>query len=66
MLNFLAAGLSATLPYYAYESFSGNSKIAGLFFTAIGAGALIGSIGAAVVVKRVAAAPARQRSGSSR
>ena len=52
-LNFLAAGLSATLPYYAYESFSGNSKVAGLFFTSIGAGALLGSIGAAVVVKRV-------------
>jgi MFS family permease len=53
VLNFLAAGLSATLPYYAYDSFSGNSKVAGLFFTSIGAGALLGSIGAAVVVKRL-------------
>ena len=53
VINFLAAGLSATLPYYAYDSFSGNSKVAGLFFTSIGAGALLGSIGAAVVVKRV-------------
>ena len=52
-LNFLASGLSATLPYYAYESFSGNSKVAGLFFTSIGAGALLGSIGAVLVVKRV-------------
>ena len=52
VLNFLGAGLSATLPFYAYEHFSGDSKIAGLFFTAMGAGAVIGSIGAVVVVKR--------------
>ena len=54
VLNFLGAGLSATLPYYAYDSFSGDSKIAGLFFTALGAGALVGSIGAVLVIKRVA------------
>jgi MFS family permease len=54
VLNFLGAALSATLPFYAYDSFSGDSKIAGLFFTAIGAGALLGSIGAVFVVKRVA------------
>jgi hypothetical protein len=53
VLNFLGAGLSATLPYYAYDAFSGNSKIAGLFYTAIGAGALLGSIGAVLVVKRL-------------
>jgi MFS family permease len=53
LLNFLGAGLSATLPYYAYDSFSGNSKVAGLFFPSIGAGALLGSIGAIVVVKRL-------------
>ena len=53
VLNFLAAGLSAALPFYAYESFSGDSKIAGLFFTAIGAGALVGSLGAVLIVKRV-------------
>jgi len=52
VLNFLGAGLAAALPYYAYEHFSGNSKIAGLFFTAMGAGAVIGSIAAVVVVKR--------------
>jgi MFS family permease len=52
VLNFLGAGLSATLPFYAYDSFSGNSKVAGLFFTAMGAGALLGSIGAVLVVKR--------------
>ena len=53
VLNFLAAGLSAALPYYAYDAFSGSSKVAGLFYTAIGAGALLGSIGAVLVVKRV-------------
>jgi len=52
VINFLGAGLSATLPFYAYDRFSGDSKIAGLFFTAMGAGAVIGSIGAVVVVKR--------------
>jgi MFS family permease len=54
VLNFLGAGLSATLPYYAYHEFSGDSKVAGLFFTAMGAGALLGSIGAVLVVKRLA------------
>ena len=52
VLNFLGAGLSATLPYYAYDGFSGDSKVAGLFFTAMGAGALLGSVGAVFVVKR--------------
>ena len=52
VINFLGAALSATLPFYAYDNFSGDSKIAGLFFTAMGAGAVIGSIGAVVVVKR--------------
>jgi MFS family permease len=51
-LNFLGAGLAAALPYYAYDHFSGDSKIAGLFFTAMGAGAVLGSIAAVVVVKR--------------
>ena len=53
VINFLASGLSAVLPYYAYESFSGDSKVAGLFFTAIGAGALVGSLAAFAVIKRV-------------
>ena len=52
VLNFLGAGLSATLPYYAFDGFAGDSKIAGLFFTAMGAGALLGSVGAVLVVKR--------------
>jgi MFS family permease len=52
VLNFLGAGMSAALPFYAYDSFSGDPKIAGLFFTAMGAGALLGSVGAVVVIKR--------------
>ena len=52
VLNFLGAGLSATLPFYAFDSFSGDSKVAGLFFTAMGAGALLGSVGAVLVIKR--------------
>ena len=53
VLNFLGSGLSAVLPYYAYDSFSGDSKVAGLFFTAMGAGALVGSLAAVLVIKRV-------------
>ena len=52
VLNFLGAGLSAALPFYAFDEFSGDSKIAGLFFTAMGAGAVVGSIGAVYFVKR--------------
>jgi MFS family permease len=52
VLNFLGAGLAATLPFYAYDSFSGDSKIAGLFFTAMGAGAVVGSIAAVGLVRR--------------
>jgi MFS family permease len=62
LLNFLAAGLSASLPYYAYDSFGGDSKVAGLFFTAIGAGALVGSVCAVVVVRRLA--PLRLAAGA--
>ena len=52
-INLLGSALSATLPFYAYDAFSGSSKIAGLFYTAGGAGALLGSIGAVLVVKRL-------------
>jgi MFS family permease len=52
VLNFLGAGLAATLPFYAYDSFSGDAKIAGLFFTAMGAGAVVGSIAAVGLVRR--------------
>src|SRR4029078_4509893 len=40
--GFLAAGMSAGLPYYAYDEFDGRSWIAGLFYAALGAGAVVG------------------------
>ena len=52
--GFLSAGLSAGLPFYAFEEFDGSSRIAGLFYTALGAGALVGSLFAVVAVRRVA------------
>src|SRR5262245_54662746 len=52
--GFLGAGLSAGLPVYAYDAFDGSSWIAGLFYSALGAGAVVGSVLAIVAVKRVA------------
>jgi len=52
--GFLGAGLSAGLPFYAFDEFDGNSRIAGLFYAALGAGALVGSLGAVLAVRRVA------------
>jgi predicted MFS family arabinose efflux permease len=51
--GFLAAGMSAGLPVYAYAEFDGHSWIAGLFYAALGAGAVVGSVLAVLVVKRV-------------
>jgi MFS family permease len=51
--GFLGAGMSAGLPVYAYDEFDGSSWVAGLFYAAIGAGAVVGSILAVLVVKRV-------------
>jgi MFS family permease len=52
-LNFVGSAISATIPFYAFDSFE-SSRIAGLFYTAGGAGALVGSIAAMMVVKRMA------------
>jgi MFS family permease len=52
--GFLGAGMSAGLPVYAYDEFDGRSWVAGLFYTALGAGAIAGSLFAMVAVKRVA------------
>jgi predicted MFS family arabinose efflux permease len=51
--GFLSAGMSAGLVFYAYEEFEKNSRIAGLFYAALGAGALVGSIVAVAAVRRV-------------
>jgi predicted MFS family arabinose efflux permease len=52
--GFLGAGLSAGLPFYAFDEFEGSARIAGLFYTALGAGALVGSLVAVVAVRKVA------------
>jgi MFS family permease len=51
--GFLGSGLSAALPFYAYDEFDGSSRIAGLFYTALGAGAVVGSLIAVVAVRKV-------------
>ena len=50
--GFLGAGLSAGLPFYAYEEFE-SPRIAGLFYAALGAGALVGSLCAVFAVRRM-------------
>ncbi len=52
--GFLSAGMSAGLPVYAFEEFEENSRIAGLFYAALGAGALVGSLVAVAAVRKVA------------
>ena len=52
--GFLAAGMSAGLPVYAYDEFDGHSWIAGFFYAALGAGAVVGSVLAIFAVKKVA------------
>ena len=47
------AGLSAGLPVYAYDAFDGSARIAGLFYAALGAGAIVGTILAVVIVRKV-------------
>ena len=51
--GFLGSGMSAGLPVYAYDEFEGSSWIAGLFYGALGAGALVGSLVAALAVRKV-------------
>jgi MFS family permease len=51
--GFLSAGMSAGLPVYAFDEFDGNARIAGLFYAALGAGALVGSLAAVLAVRRV-------------
>jgi predicted MFS family arabinose efflux permease len=50
----LGSGLSAGLPVYAYDEFGGSSRIAGLFYAALGAGALVGTLFAVLAVRRMA------------
>jgi len=52
--GFFGAGMSAGLPVYAYDQFDGSARIAGLFYAALGAGALVGSLLAVFAVRKVA------------
>ena len=52
--GFLGAGMSAGLPVYAYDAFDGSSWIAGLFYSALGAGAVVGSVLAIMAVRKIA------------
>ncbi len=52
--------LVAGLPVLAYEEFGGSSRVAGAFFAAFGAGAVLGSIVAMQLVGHVRAAAARR------
>ena len=53
VLNFVGSAISATIPFYAFDEFE-SSRIAGLFYTAGGAGALAGSLVAMLAVKKIA------------
>jgi MFS family permease len=50
--GFLSAGISAALPFYAFDEFE-SARVAGFFYTALGAGALVGTVFAVVLVRRV-------------
>jgi predicted MFS family arabinose efflux permease len=50
--GFLSAGMSAGLVFYAYNEFD-SSRIAGLFYAALGAGALVGTFAAIAAVRNV-------------
>ena len=53
-VGLLMPGIAAGLPVYAFDAFDGNARIAGLFYAALGAGALVGSLLAVVAVRKVA------------
>jgi hypothetical protein len=50
--GFLGAGMSAGLPFYAYDELGGSARVAGLFYAALGAGALVGSLAAIALVRK--------------
>ena len=52
-INFVAQGLIAMLPVLVFRRFDADPKIVGFFFASFGAGALIGSLVAAQVVRKV-------------
>jgi MFS family permease len=52
VVNMFSQMLAASLPVLAYESFDGSSRVAGVFFAAFGAGAVVGSVAAMRIVPR--------------
>jgi predicted MFS family arabinose efflux permease len=52
-INFAAQGLFATIPVLVLRRYDADTNILGFFFAAFGAGALVGSLVAANVVRRV-------------
>lgn len=53
VLNFVAQALIASLPVLVYRRYGADTKILGFLFAAFGAGALVGSLVAAGIVKKV-------------
>ncbi|MBA2474766.1 MAG: MFS transporter [Actinobacteria bacterium] len=52
-LNMFGQMLAASLPVLAYVEYGGSSRVAGAFFGAFGAGAVVGSVAAVKLVPRV-------------
>jgi len=53
ILNFVAQGLFVSLPVLVVRRYDGDPKVVGFLFAAFGAGALIGSLLATQIVRRV-------------
>ena len=53
VLNAMAQLLAISLPVLAFEEFGGSSRVAGVFFAAFGAGAVVGSVVAVKLVPRL-------------
>ena len=53
ILNLVAQGLIATLPVLVFRRYGADAKIVGFLFAAFGAGALVGSVLAAQIVRKV-------------
>ena len=60
VFGFFSSALSAALPAHAYLDF-GSPRIAGLFYSALGAGALVGTIIAVMLIPKTAAPAAGGR-----
>jgi predicted MFS family arabinose efflux permease len=52
-INFVAQGLIAMLPVLVFRRYDADAKVLGFLFAAFGAGALLGSIWASQIVRRV-------------